>query len=53
MDPVIKVIEVGSNGVASDKSGAAIPKVRATDTLTPQEVEALIKQRQKPKPGAP
>lgn len=44
----VKVTEIQADGSTVDKSGVPIPKVRASDTLSAKEIEALIKAKQKP-----
>jgi len=46
-EPVIKVVEVGADGKTVDKSGAPVAKVRATDTLTPEQIQEVIIKTQK------
>ncbi len=47
----ITVIEVGADGKPLDKSGAPIRKSKASAWLTPEQIEELVRDAQKPKPN--
>jgi hypothetical protein len=43
----VKITEIATNGQIVDKSSPPIQKVRATDHLSPGEIEKRIKAKQK------
>lgn len=50
-EKIVKVIEVTPSGTV-DKSGPPLQKHKASKWLSPDEIEALIRKKQKPEPSA-
>ena len=46
MSKEVKVVEIASDNTLIDKSGIPLPKKKATEWLTPDEIEKKIKEAQ-------